>query len=360
MGFSKGYSELMKDLRWDIERFVIIAIRHPQQYFVTLSAIVSGVFASLEVSAPIKQAIDDLPLLVGNNWLYYTLFLVLFWCIFNFLSWLLGLFFGLHPFEFIASYVDSLKIAPSLNDYVKKRLKNSSNPDSTSVDYRVRIIDKNELSEFNQLNRELFAFTAFSLPLQKIRKRNNRLFEANSLMFAMVDANIDGRFIPVGISHIIPLSDLGKALYVTNKGIKDSEIKPEHIAAEDEWSNAILMFSMGILPPFRNVLKDKYLTLPYVFAEHLIQLVSEMKKHYPQMNTTWIYSQTEKAHGGIGKMLMALGFENTDITTGDGFILWELKLDLPVITDQLIQAQILSIMRKDMFNNKLGRWAKEV
>ncbi|MHB8089333.1 MAG: hypothetical protein ACYDH2_13905, partial [Anaerolineaceae bacterium] len=96
-----------------------------------------------------------------------------------------------------------------------------------------------------------------------------------------------------------------------------------------EWAEAIILFSMGLLPSFRNKLKDQSLTIAYVFADHLVQLLSEIQSNNPEYLKTVLYTQTEKPHSGLGRLLNHLGFNKSDIISGDGYPFWDYELVLP-------------------------------
>lgn len=337
----------MAELLWKLERIIIVGIRRPGQYLVVLSAIVAGIFSSLEISEPIKKSIDDIPYVTWSEWLYTAIFTLLFSIVLYTLSFVIGSLWGVQPLEYVVSFIDAIDIAPSIADYAERKLKRYDNGRILSFDYRVRRVQSGELDMFNQINREIYKLTAFSLPLHRISQRNKELFNKNSSMFAIIDANIGGRYIPIGISHILTLNDLGKAMYVRQGGLKDGDIRAEHITASGEWSSAIVLFSMGVLPAFRNRLKDRYLTLPYVFVDHLVEIVFDMRTSDPDRADTYVYAQTEKPHGGIGKLLLTMGFENTSITTGDGCTLWRAKLDI---------AEASRDRGKSIIQELLGTW----
>ncbi|MEV2210577.1 hypothetical protein AB0H86_03545 [Streptomyces sp. NPDC050997] len=216
-----------------------------------------------------------------------------------------------------------------MEQQVHNRLRDDAAQGGQPLRCRYRRIELHELELFNQLNREVFKHTAFTLPLHVIRRRNNELFSADPMMFGIVEASKDGHYTPVGMSHIIPLNDLGASLYVRNGGLKDSEISARYAAKQGEWSDSLVLFSMGILKSSRDLLKDRHLLLPAVFADHLVDLISEMCSLHPDRSHVRVYAQTEKPNGGIGRLLARLGFEETSIIGGDGYPLWELRLALP-------------------------------
>ena len=354
--YIRAMRHFMETFRWNFEVFLIIALRNPKYYHITLSGIFAGIFSSLKISEPIKKMFDTIPYLVGSDWIYSTTFAAIFWILLYLISWLSSSFFGVQPFEFIANNIESLKGSPDFTSYIESRLKSNSTY-SVSGDYRVRIVQNdNDLSKFNQINRELFSFTAFALPIQVIKNRNKTLFQANKLTAALVEAQINqSDYIPIGISHIIPLNDLGKALYVKNDGLKDGEIRAEHIANSEEWSNAILLFSMGILPPYRKMVRDKSLTLVFVFLEHLIKVIAEMQISNPKEPYTYIYVQTEKPNKGIGKIISRVGFQKLDILSGDGYPLWEKRLG----TSQSVSDKNILKFIEDKLNNWFRRLGKK-
>ncbi|MHB8136739.1 MAG: hypothetical protein ACYDH1_21210, partial [Anaerolineaceae bacterium] len=200
----------MREFLWKIELFFILAIRHPQTYVIPLSLVISGIFNSLEISEPIKVFIDNIPFVVGSAWLYSVLFAIIFYVLLNLLSLICGSVFGVQPFEIISKYIDSKNIPMNLANYVERKLMKSLES-NIPLDYRVRIIDENDLELYNQLNRKIFSLTAFSLPIDKIRKRNTSLFKTNKCAFAFIEINVHGLYMPIGISHILPLNKIGKS-----------------------------------------------------------------------------------------------------------------------------------------------------
>jgi len=63
----------MTDLPWRIEHSLIIALRNPGKYLLAVSGISSGLFTSLEMSEPVKTAIDSLPYIVNSDWLSWVM-----------------------------------------------------------------------------------------------------------------------------------------------------------------------------------------------------------------------------------------------------------------------------------------------
>lgn len=318
-------------MQWWLEYIFILAVRRPGNYLTSLAAILSGIFNSLTISQPIKQAIDDIPYVVGSDWVYFILFTVVLGTILYIVAPAIRLFIGVQPFELLASYADSSEVVPNLDHYVENRLQRRllSNTSSPLLDYRFRTIERGDLEIFNQINREVFRLTAFALPLHVIKKRNIGLFKANSSIYALIEAVKDDEYVPVGMSSILPLNDIGASLYIRNGGLRDDEIQPRHIASKDEWSNGIILFAMGILPSSRSLLKNKRALFIDVFGDHLISLLQDMRLKNPEKTTTSLYAQVEKPRGGIGRLLSQLGFEETTITTGDGCKLWEMELNFP-------------------------------
>ncbi len=320
----------MRDFFWKFEHFLILAIKKPNNYIIPLSAIFSGIFVSLEISEPIKNQIDKIPFISESEWLYSVIFALLFYILLNLISLIFSTVIGLQPFELIAKYVDLRRIPMTLTNYIERRI--SKLPEEVyPLDYRVRLIEKKDLHEYNLLNREIFHFTAFTLTLKDIERRNSELFKVNESAFAFIEINIHGLFLPIGISTILPLNSIGKSLYLQNKGLKDSEITPELIARSGEQSDAIILFSMGILPSFSNKLREKSLTIAYVFTDHLVKILSEMTKsleHQHNLDEVYLYAQTEKPNGGLGRLLKRIGFIRLDTISGDGFPLWNYRLEI--------------------------------
>jgi hypothetical protein len=311
---------------------MIVAIRRPGRYLLGLSAIAAGVTSSLKVFEPARDAVDKIPYVVASDWLFYAVLTAIFGVALHLTSRLIGSVWGAQPFDWIACRAEQFHLAPSLDGYMGKRLSENGNRPNASLGCRVRPAESSELPLVNQLNREVFMHSAFALPLYTITRRNDALFQENQSMFAIVEALHEGAYVPVGMSHIVPLNDIGTSLYVRTGGLKDAEIQPVHIAGPDEWPSAIVLFSMGVLRSSRALLKDRSLLLPIVFADHLLNMVSELRTKHPEKRTISIYAQTERPRAGIGRMLQRLGFEDTEIVTGDGYNLWELTLNLPVLS----------------------------
>jgi hypothetical protein len=61
--------------------------------------------------------------------------------------------------------------------------------------------------------------------------------------------------------------------------------------------------------------------------QHVVRLVSELPPRSRGAAMPCVYAQTEKPRGGIGKLLSRLGFEETAMKTGDGYALWEAKIN---------------------------------
>ncbi len=342
---------------WKLEHFLIIGLRQPKAYLFVSSSICAQIFTSLKISDPIKQYISTIPHIVFSDSIANVIFFVIFGILFYFISWLLSSLFGYQPFEFLANHIDSLKEVPSFTSYIESRLKGKSIY-STEGSYRLKIAQGNDLSTFNQINRDLFRFTLFSLPLQIINKRNNEIFKANKLTTAVIEAQVSQtQYTPIGISHVVPLNSLGKTQYVMNNGLKDSQIRFEHVSKPQEWSNAIVLFSMGILPPCRRLIKNRYLAIVFIFLEHLTNLISEMRLYHPTKTCTYIYVQTEKSSKGIGRILSLIGFQKLDIISGDGHRIWEIKLDIP---QDISNKNVLMNFWTVSVKNKLSGWIDRI
>jgi hypothetical protein len=327
-------------LRWKIERAAIVAVRHPAQYMISLSAFAAGIFTSLDESDRVKVTIDDLPYIQGSDWLFFTFFTLAFAVVLRLGSWAIGSVWGVQPFEAIASYADSARLWPDLAGYVDRRLteaqvieeSETGKLPSGKLPYRVRLIKESELIQFSQLNREIFAYTAFSLPLHAVSRRNTNLFRANPHMFAFVEAELPSGYVTVGISHVVPLNSIGSALYLRNNGLRDAEISERHIAPLGVWADVIVLFSMGLVRPARGRLEDKHLALPYVYADHLVQIIKTMRGTQGDRTHITVCAQTERPAAGIGRMLSHLGFVETGMISGDGFPLWEMNMPLTALS----------------------------
>jgi hypothetical protein len=319
-------SSRLETLQWKIERGVIVALHRPQQYIVGLSVVVAGIFASLPISRPVKAAIDRTGYLVDSDWLRGAVWFVIIWITVNIACKLLSNFFGVQPFEVIADVVSRTALIPALDDTVRRRLKGAVTSQRKPLTYRVQLIESSELELFDQLNREVFAYTTFALPLRDIRRRNNAIYKVNPATSAVILAAANGREVPVGISHILPLNQSGAASYVRDGGLSDSKITARDIAKRGEWSDAIVLFSMGLTRSSRGRLRPTILS--DVFLAHLLMILVEIRAQNPNQTLTYVYTQTERPSSGIGILLKRFGFEQTSIKTGDGYTLWEREADL--------------------------------
>lgn len=316
-------------LMWKIERLIVVAIRSPKQYVVGLSALAAGVFSSVEASEPVKQWIDGFPFIVGSDWLYAVIFTVIIGVVVTAFSKLLSSVWGVQPFEAVAEFVADSSPLPGIDGYVARRLREVANPSNRALPYRVELVSEGDLELFNQLNREIFAFTAFALPLRVIRKRNKAIFRTNPSTAAIIYAVGEEMSVPVGISHVIPMNDLGASLYIRDGGLADREITGRHVARQGEWSNAVVLFSMGLTRAGRgrmghNILAD-------AFLDHLLIMLTEIRARNPDRRSASVYAQTERPTGAIGRLLTRLDFKQTDIETGDGVRLWEVEVQIPTL-----------------------------
>ena len=317
---------------WRVEKLSIIAIRSPKQYIFGLSALTAGIFSSLEISEPVKKWIDALPFVVGSDWLYVVIFTIVLGAFVALISKLLSSVWGVQPFEAVAEFVADSGSLPGIDDYVARRLREVADSSARPLPYRVQLVGEHDIELFNQLNREIFAFTAFALPLRVIRRRNNAIFRKNPSTAAIIYATGTDTVVPVGISHILPLNGLGASLYVKDHGLADEEITGRHVARQGEWSDAVVLFSMGLTRAGRgrmgrNIMAD-------TFLDHLLVILSEMHAQNPGRTVASVYAQTERPTGAIGRLLARLNFKQTDMKTGDGFNLWEAEVQIPTLPVQ--------------------------
>ena len=115
-------------------------------------------------------------------------------------------------------------------------------------------------------------------------------------------------------------------------GLADEEITGRHVARQGEWSDAVVLFSMGLTRAGRgrmgrNIMAD-------TFLDHLLVILSEMHAQNPGRTVASFYAQTERPTGAIGRLLARLNFKQTDMKTGDGFNLWEAEVQIPTLPVQ--------------------------
>lgn len=307
----------------------VLAVRRPGKYLFGVSALTAGIISSLEVAEPARDALDAIPVITQSDWLGYIVITGIIAGTIKVGSLGLRMVVGREPFEILAALIDGSGIAPDLTRNFERRIAGGpqlSEPEP--MDYRSRRITARELDLLCQLNREVFGLTAFSTPLDVIKRRNRSSFEANPLVYRIVEAKVGGEYIPVGMSSILPLNQVGEAEYCRTGGLSDSEVRGVHIARVDEWSDAVVLFSMGLIRSVRGRLSGNSAVLPQVFLDHLIDIVTTMHAAHPEKRTLRLYAQTEHVKGGIGRMLRRLGFADTGIVTGDGYPLWELTYNL--------------------------------
>jgi len=133
---------------------------------------------------------------------------------------------------------------------------------------------------------------------------------------------------------------MGQSQYVRNQGMPDAELAGMHIAKRGKWSDAIILFSMGLTRSSRGRLAGGQAVLSQVFLEHLIIIVNEIAPDSEGSRSTHAYAQTERESGGIGRLLRRLGFEDTELRTGDGFSLWKIEVTLPRGNRRLVLSNV--------------------
>ena len=321
------------DLRWRVERIVITTVRRPGQYILTVSAIAAAFLSALDVMTPLKEDLADLPLVGDSEPVFYCVVVVVVAIVLKGLSRALSTVVGIHPFEWLAEYVGDQVRLPKLTGSINRQLETKSPDADVPLAYQVRPVGAGELEAFNQLNRDLFRFTSFSLPLRTIRRRNSSMYKVNPATIAFVEAFLADRYAPVGISHIVPLNEVGAALYVRDDGLRDGELTGNHMARRGQWSDAIVLFSMGLAKAARPRLVGDGNIVLGVYAQHLGLVLGEMVDANPGKTETYLYSQTERADGDIVRLLSELHFVDTEMTSGDGFRLWQARISLDAEQD---------------------------
>ncbi|MGX1779491.1 hypothetical protein ACWIGW_45795 [Nocardia brasiliensis] len=195
--------------------------------------------------------------------------------------------------------------------------------------YRTRIVHPGELEYLCRINYELFSGGTFSASLQKVRERNVDILRVNRLSFAIVEAEVRGEFVPIGMSSMLPLNRYGEAQYCRTGGLRDIDLRGRHIAAPDEWSDAVLIFIIGLTRAARGRLRDRPLTaIANIVFDHGAHLISSMHARHPGNRQLRLLAQTDRSNGGMNR-LFQFGGSSTGITTGDGYPLYELIVKLP-------------------------------
>ncbi|MFI8974463.1 hypothetical protein ACIGO9_16360 [Nocardia asteroides] len=311
-------------------RTVILAARKPHHYILTVSTATAGVFSSLEASDPVKRGIDALPVVTNSDWLGFVLFTVVIAGGLRLLSLAVGRLAGREPIDVLAGLIDESGLLPDLTSHYGRRM--TGDTDATpQLDYRVRHLDDRDLDTLCQINREAFARSGFATPLDLIRQRNLSVHQVNPLSYSLIEAAVDGSFVPVGFSCILPLNRLGEASYCRTGGLTDAQLRGIHLTRPGEWSDAVVLFSVGLLRGFRGRLGASPLTISQIFIDHLAEVLLDVHAADPARPTTRIYAQTEHTGTGVARLLTAFGFADTGVVTGDGYPLQMLEIPLGTI-----------------------------
>ncbi|MGW5437341.1 hypothetical protein [Nocardia asteroides] len=96
-------------------------------------------------------------------------------------------------------------------------------------------------------------------------------------------------------------------------------------------SDAVVLFSVGLLRGFRGRLGASPLTISQIFIDHLAEVLLDVHAADPARPTTRIYAQTEHTGTGVARLLNAFGFADTGVVTGDGYPLQMLEIPLGTI-----------------------------
>ena len=314
------------------DRVVIVALRRPGHYIVTISTVAAGVFSSVDASEPVRRAIDSIPYLTQSDWLTFVLMTAVFAIVLRTASFVLGKVFGREPMDVMAGLIDTAGMAPSLTEHYKRRMAGDTGSTSQPLDYRIRHVSARDLDTLCQINREVFGRSGFSTPLDVIKQRNRGVFEANPLAFVLIEAKLPDGYEPVGLSTVLPLNRLGESLYCRNGGLRDAEVRGVHIAGPGEWSDAVVLFAIGVIRGFRGRLRDSPQVVAQVFIDHLTDVLNAIREQHPDRPSVQVYAQTERSASGIGRLLASLGFVDSGIVTGDGYPLQVLELPIATVS----------------------------
>ncbi|MFD6394338.1 hypothetical protein [Nocardia sp. NPDC060259] len=308
-------------------RAVILAARKPNHYILTVSTAAAGIFSSLELSDPVKKGIDALPVVTNSDWLGFILFTVVIAAGLRLLSVTVGRLAGREPIDVLAGLIDESGLLPDLTSHYGRRMTGDTDV-TPQLDYRVRHLDDRDLDTLCQINREVFARSGFATPLDLIRQRNLSVHQVNPLAYSLIEAQVDGSFVPVGFSCILPLNRLGEAAYCRTGGLTDAQVRGIHVTRPGEWSDAVVLFSVGLLRGFRGRLGASPLTISQIFIDHLAEVLLDVHAADPARPTTRVYAQTEHTGTGVARLLAAFGFADTGVVTGDGYPLQLLEVPL--------------------------------
>ncbi|MEV0064579.1 hypothetical protein [Nocardia sp. NPDC050718] len=330
MATNHGARVAFRHWRERVDRAVILAARKPNHYILTASTATAGVFSSLEIADPVKRGIDALPVVTNSDWLGFVLFTVVIAAGLRGLSLAVGRLAGREPIDVLAGIIDDSGLLPDLTSHYGRRM--TGDTDATpQLDYRVRHLDDRDLDTLCQINREAFARSGFATPLDVIRQRNLSVHQVNPLAYSLIEAQVDGTFVPVGFSCILPLNRLGEAAYCRTGGLTDAQLRGLHLSRPGEWSDAVVLFSVGLLRGFRGRLGASPLTISQIYIDHLAEVLLDIHAADPTRPTTRVYAQTEHAGTGVARLLAAFGFADTGVVTGDGYPLRMLEMPLGAI-----------------------------
>ncbi|MGW5315994.1 hypothetical protein [Nocardia thailandica] len=329
----RAVTTLRSRLRWvtdRVERALVLASRRPDHYILSVATVTAGVFSSLEWSDPVKKAIDALPVVTVSDWLGFVLFTVVIAAVLHLLSFAVRRWSGRDPVEQLAGLLDARGLLPSLSEHYERRMAGTLDAADAAhpLGYRVRHVGEHEVDLVCQINREVFARTGFATPLDIVKLRNHSVHRVNPLAFTLVEAEIDGRFVPVGMSAVLPLNRFGEAAYCRNGGLRDDQIRGSHIAPPGTACEAVLLFSVGLLRSFRGRLGTSPLTISTIFVDHAVEILRDIHAADPLLPRVRVFAQTELPGSGVTRLLDATGFADTGLVTGDGHPLRVLEVPL--------------------------------
>ena len=202
--------------------------------------------------------------------------------------------------------------------------------------YNLIPVTDETLEVFCKANRELFSSTSFQLSLEKIRERNNSLFRKNCDTSMLIESYHDGKSVIVGMSHILPLNDIGKHAYLSSsEKLKDEQIRGEHIAAHGEKSDTLILFSMGVFRSmYRDILNQPEYSISgrelatFIFIEHIRLILKGISHKNTNLGKVDILLQADKkSDKRFFKNIARIGFENTGNISGDGYPFWSKTIE---------------------------------
>ena len=180
-----------------------------------------------------------------------------------------------------------------------------------------------DLDVLANLNFEAFHGSAYEVSLERIKTRNAEFISQNDKCFMLMIDPIDGKDI-IGYSCLLPLTKDGAEIYLDGS-ISDAKMPGSFVAKPGDNPAAILIFAIN--------LRNEYSLAKYgASRKYSLYFWSCIRLHIELFNQDFggantfppVYAQT--AEKSLEKRLKRIGFTNTKIKTGDGYYIWEFKV----------------------------------